>query len=66
LRCCGWLSFVVTVVLIHYEAILLNKDEVRAIPPIKEIAWLDIEEIKQGKHHVAPNIRFLIEKGDIL
>ena len=30
-----------------------------------EVKWLDIEEIKQGKHNVAPNIKFLIEKGDI-
>jgi len=26
---------------------------------------LDIEEIKQGNHNVAPNIKFLIDKGDI-
>ncbi len=53
------------IVLIHYEATLKNKDEVKPIDPIKEIKWLDIEEIKQGKHNVAPNIKFLIEKGDI-
>ena len=53
------------IVLIHYEATLKNKEEVKPIEPIKEIKWLDIEEIKQGKHNVAPNIKFLIEKGDI-
>ena len=54
-----------TIVLIHYEAKLLNKDEIKPIEPIQEVTWLDIEEIKQGKHDVAPNIKFLIEKGDI-
>ena len=54
-----------TIVLIHYLAKLLNKQEINPIPPIQEIQWLDIEEIKQNKHNVAPNIKFLIEKGDI-
>lgn len=30
-----------------------------------QISWLDIGEIKQGKYDIAPNIKFLIEKGDI-
>jgi len=54
-----------TIILIHYEAKLLNKDEIKPIEPIKEVTWLDIEEIKQDKHNVAPNIKFLIEKGGI-
>ncbi len=54
-----------TIILIHYEAKLLNKDEIKPIEPIQEVIWIDIEEIKQGKHNVAPNIKFLIEKGDI-
>jgi ADP-ribose pyrophosphatase YjhB (NUDIX family) len=54
-----------TILLIHYLARLKNKNEVRPIEPIKEIQWLDIKEIEQGKHNVAPNIKFLIEKGDI-
>jgi len=53
------------IVLIHYEAKLLNKSELKPIEPIQEVTWLYVEEIKQGKHHVAPNIKFLIEKGDI-
>lgn len=53
------------IVLIHYSAKLLNKDKIKPIPPIKEIKWLDINEIKKGKHNIAPNIKFLIEKGDI-
>jgi ADP-ribose pyrophosphatase YjhB (NUDIX family) len=53
------------ILLIHYLARVLNKNEIKAIPPIKEVRWLDIEEIKQGKHNVAPNIKFLIGKGDI-
>ncbi len=54
------------ILLIHYLAKLKNKEEVRPIPPIKKIKWLPIKEIKQGKHNVAPNIKFLIEKGDII
>jgi ADP-ribose pyrophosphatase YjhB (NUDIX family) len=53
------------IVLIHYLAKLKNKSELKQIPPIQKIIWLDIEEIKKGKHNVAPNIIFLIEKGDI-
>lgn len=53
------------VVLIHYLAKLKNKDEIKPIAPIKEVKWLDIEEIKQDKYYIAPNIKFLIEKGDI-
>ena len=54
-----------TIILIHYEAKLLNKKEIKPIDPIKGVAWIDIEEIKKDKHNVAPNIKFLIEKGDI-
>ena len=53
------------IVLIHYLAKLLNKEEIKPIPPIQEVKWLSVEEIKQGKYDVAPNIKFLIEKGDI-
>lgn len=54
-----------TIVLIHYLAKLKNKNEIKPIVPIKEVKWLGINEIKDGKHNVAPNIKFLIEKGDI-
>jgi 8-oxo-dGTP diphosphatase len=30
-----------------------------------QVKWLDIKEIKQGKYPVAPNIKFLIERGEI-
>jgi ADP-ribose pyrophosphatase YjhB (NUDIX family) len=53
------------IILIHYKSELLNKDEIKPISPIQEINWLDIEEIKKGLHEVAPNIKFLVEKGDI-
>jgi len=49
----------------HYFAELLNKDELKPIQPVQEIQWLDLEEIKQEKHSVAPNIKFLIESGDL-
>ncbi len=54
------------ILLIHYLAKLKNKSEIKPILPIQEIKWLQIEEIKRGEHDVAPNIRFLIEKGDII
>ncbi len=53
------------IVLIHYLAKLLNKEEIKPMGEIKEVKWLDIKEIKKNKHNVAPNIKFLIEKGDI-
>ena len=53
------------ILLIHYLAVLKNKSEVKPLPPIKEVKWLDIKEIKDNKHRVAPNIKFLIEKEDI-
>ena len=54
-----------TIILIHYLAKLKNPEEIKPMPLIREVKWLDIEEIKQGNHDVAPNIKFLIEKGDI-
>lgn len=54
------------ILLIHYLAKLKNPDDIYPVPPIKEVKWLSIKEIKEGKHYVAPNIKFLIEKGDIL
>ncbi len=54
------------IVLIHYLGKLKNPDEIKPMPPIQEVKWLDINEIKEGKHNVAPNIKFLIEKGDIV
>lgn len=53
------------IVLIHYLAKLKNPNDIKPIPPIQEVTWLDIREIKEGKHNVAPNIKFLIGKGDI-
>ena len=53
------------IILIHYKAKLLNKKELKPIPPIQEVRWLDIHEIKQGKYNVAPNIKFLFEKGEL-
>jgi len=54
-----------TIVLIHYLGKIKNKSELKPGAEIKEVKWLDISEIKEDKHKVAPNIQFLIEKGDI-
>ena len=51
--------------LYHFLCDLENLSEVKSIHPIKEAKWLEIEKIKGGKYNVAPNIKFLIEKGEI-
>ncbi|MFH1327152.1 MAG: NUDIX domain-containing protein [archaeon] len=53
------------IVLIHYEAKIKNIEDMKPMPPIQEVRWLNIREIKEGKYDVAPNIKFLIEQGDI-
>ena len=53
------------IVLIHYLAKLKNREDIKPILLIQEVKWLNIDEIKQGKYNVAPNIKYLIEKGDI-
>jgi hypothetical protein len=52
-------------VIVEENKLMVNKDEKSPCGETKEIKWLDIDEIKQGKHNVAPNINFLIKKGDI-
>lgn len=55
-----------SIILVHYEAKLKNPDDLKPNrDEIEEIKWLDIKEIKEGKYNVAPNIKYLIEKGDI-
>ena len=56
---------IMTIILIHYLAKLKNKKDIKPIYPVKEIAWLDIKDIKKGKYNVGKNILFLISKGDI-
>lgn len=54
------------IMLHHYKAKVKNKAELKPNEEgILEVKWLDINEIKSGKYNVAPNIKFLIEKGDI-
>ncbi len=54
-----------TILLIHYLSKLKNSKEIKPILPIKESKWININEIKEGKWDVAPNIKFLIKKGEI-
>lgn len=51
------------IVLLHYKAELLNNDQVRPVDPVKELKWIPINKIRE--HNVAPNIKFLLERGDI-
>jgi ADP-ribose pyrophosphatase YjhB (NUDIX family) len=53
------------ILLVHYLAKLKNPKEIKPMSPIQEVRWISIKEIIAGKHYVAPNISFLIEKGDI-
>ncbi|VVB80149.1 NUDIX domain protein [uncultured archaeon] len=53
------------ITLIHYLAKLLNEEEIKPCGEIKKVKWISISEIKARKYKVAPNIEFLIEKGDI-
>ena len=55
-----------SIILIHYEAKLKNPGKLKPNrEDIIEVKWLDVEGIKSGKYAVAPNIKYLIEKGDI-
>jgi 8-oxo-dGTP diphosphatase len=54
-----------TIVLVHYLVKLLNESEMKPLEETVEIRWLPISEIRDGLHHVAPNIKFLLEKGDL-
>ncbi len=41
---------------------LLDSGEIQSVLPIREVRWLDSGEIRE-RSSVAPNIKFLIEKG---
>ncbi len=49
----------------HYLAELNNPREIKPIYPIREIKWLSIQDIKRGKYNIAPDIKFLFEKGEL-
>ena len=49
----------------HYIAELKNPDDLEKGEGVEEIKWIDIEDMKKNKYPVAPNIMYLIEKGDI-
>lgn len=51
-----------TLILLHFSAILTNPKEIKPIPPIKEINWIKISDLSDDKHKIAPNIKILIEK----
>jgi len=50
------------IVLINYLAKLVNPKEIRAIEPVKELRWLSIKEIRQGKHRISPNVEFIVSQ----
>jgi len=58
---------IINIELHHYNAKLKNRISNYKSFNYKGhiIKWLDIEDIKNNKYSVAPNIKFLIEKGDI-
>jgi len=50
--------------LYHHKVKVKNLDKLKAGEG-HEMKWLNIEDIKAGKYDVAPNIKYLIEQGDI-
>jgi len=53
------------IVLINYLAKLKNKNAIKPIPPEEDLKWISIEDIKQGKGNVSPNVKELIEKNNL-
>jgi len=51
----------------HYKAKLTKKQKKFTSYNYNghEVRWLPIKEIKEGRYEVAPNIKMLIERGDI-
>ena len=50
------------IILINYLAKLNNKEEIRPLPPSRDIKWIDIKDIKQGMGNVSPNVKALVRK----
>lgn len=55
----------VDVELHHYRAFLKNKNEISPGKGIEEIKWADISELEEGKYKIAPNVKYLLERGEI-
>jgi len=53
-----------TIELHHFLAKLKNKD-LKPGYEVDEIKWLNIDDIREGKYEVTPNIKSLIERGEI-
>ena len=53
------------IILIHFLAELKNEEALKPADFIREYKWVEINDIKKNKIAVAPNVKFLIEKGDI-
>ena len=51
-----------TIVLINYLAKLKNPDEIKPIPPEQDLKWVSIEDVKNGKGNVSPNVKQLVGK----
>jgi ADP-ribose pyrophosphatase YjhB (NUDIX family) len=49
----------------HFLAELKNPLTINPIDPIKEIKWLSLDQIKRKKYLVSPNIRYLLERGEL-
>ena len=52
-----------TIVLINYLAKLKNKKDIKPMPPIKELKWIEIDKIKKGEGNVSPNVKVLIKNN---
>jgi len=53
------------IILIHWLCKLKNEEDLSRGEGIKEFSWISLDDIKSGELNVAPNVKHLIEKGDI-
>jgi 8-oxo-dGTP diphosphatase len=49
----------------HYRAFLRNKDEIKHGADIEDMRWFDLDELKSGDYKIAPNVRYLLERGEL-
>ncbi len=53
------------IVLINYLAKLKNKEGIKPLPPEQDLKWVSLNDIKQGKGNVSPNVKMVVEKNKL-
>lgn len=54
-----------TLVLIHYLARLSNPKQLAPGKGIEKVEWINVLDLKRERYEIAPNIEYLIKKGEI-